>query len=259
MSAGREPAFRITSGHGAVIAVALHAGHAIRPGLCDYIVLSEDDRSREEDTYTALMAPDGMPLIEVVRSRFEVDLNRPRERAVYMGPDDAWGMDLYRRPLSSEVRAVSLAMYDEFYETAYTVLSEMERTQGRFVVLDLHSYNHRREGMSAAPAPDELNPEVNLGTGRIHRDRWLPVIEGFMSSMARHGFDCRENVKFRGGHLSQWVNDTFPESGLTLAIEFKKSYMDEWTGRPDPAAIARIRRGLAGATATIERILPETA
>jgi len=255
--AGGEPAFRITPGHGSVIAFALHAGHVVRQELDAYIALSEDDRLREEDAFTALMAPEGVPLVEVLRSRFEVDLNRPRGRAVYHGPHDAWGMDLYLQTPPVEEHSLSLAVYDEFYESAYRVLSQMERDQGRFVVLDLHSYNHRRAGSAAQPAPAELNPEVNLGTGRIPRDRWSPVIEGFMSSMTDHAFDCRENVRFKGGHFSQWVSDVFPDTGVTLAIEFKKTYMDEWTGCPDPLGIERIRRALACATGRIERILSE--
>jgi hypothetical protein len=30
------------------------------------------------------------------RSRFEVDLNRPRREAVYRIPEDAWGLDIWR-------------------------------------------------------------------------------------------------------------------------------------------------------------------
>jgi len=252
-----EPLVRITPGFGPVIAFALHAGHALRADLDDYIALSDADRLREEDPFTASMVPDGLPVVEAVRSRFEVDLNRPRERAVYRDSDDAWGMELYRRPLSAEAHAASLAAYDEFYDSAHRVLRQVEREHGRFVVLDLHSYNHRRAGRLAEPAPVEGNPEVNLGTGRIDRDRWRDVVEEFVSSMSESGLDCRENVRFRGGHFSQWVSDMFPESGVALAIEFKKTYMDEWTGCADPVALERIRRALADVTTCTQRILSE--
>ncbi len=255
-----EPALlRITRGSGPVLAVALHAGHELRPSLAEHIALSEDGRLREEDPFTAAMVPEGISLIEAVRSRFEVDLNRPRDRAVYQDSDDAWGLDLYRCALPREVEDRSRAVYDEFYEHAHRVLSEIEREHGRFVVLDLHSYNHRRGGASASAASVELNPEINLGTARFDRERWSDVVDGFLGCMTESGFDCRENVKFRGGYFSQWVSDNFPDTGIALAIEFKKTYMDEWTGLPDMAVIERIRGALSIAVSTIEATLAETA
>lgn len=245
----------LREGTGPVLAVALHAGHSVRPELAEYLVVPEAHRLREEDPFTGLMAPEGVPLAIPERSRFEVDLNRPRERAVYRNADDAWGLDLYGRPLPSEVEAGSLAVYDAAYASLHELLAEAERRHGRFVVLDLHSYNHRRGGALAVPAPEALNPEVNLGTGRFDRSAWVPVVDGFTGAMREAGFDCRENVKFRGGHFSQWVSDNFPDTGVALAIEFKKTYMDEWTGEPDWQAIERIKHALQGAAAIIGEML----
>ena len=42
------------------------------------------------------------------RSRFEVDLNRPREEAVYRVPEDCWGLDVWRGGrLDSSLRLMS--------------------------------------------------------------------------------------------------------------------------------------------------------
>src|ERR1051325_205611 len=50
----------------------------------------------EEDPYTdQLTAVAGTSLV-VHRSRFEVDMNRARERAVYRTPGDAWGPPVWR-------------------------------------------------------------------------------------------------------------------------------------------------------------------
>jgi hypothetical protein len=69
--------------------------------------------------------------------------------------------------------------------------------------------------------------------------------------LGRH-LDVRENVKFQGGYFGRWIHRTFPESGCALAIEFKKFFMDEWTGRPDPRQLEAIRQALA---ATIPGVL----
>lgn len=244
---GGAPFVRILRSEAPVLAVALHAGHQLRPELEEYLALSDADRLREEDPHTARMAPSGITLIEVLRSRFEVDLNRQRLRALYQGPQDAWGMEVYREELPDEQDRASRAAYDTFYAAAFDELSRIEARYGRFVVLDLHSYNHRRGGVDTLAADPLKNPEVNLGTRRMDRERWGCVVDAFMDTMRSAGFDCRENVKFGGGHFAQWVAETFPLSGAVLAIEFKKTYMNEWTGEVDPSAIDRIRSVLEAA------------
>lgn len=251
------PLARILPGNGPVMAVALHTGHDVRPDVSDHLLLREDDRLREEDPFTARMVPAGMPHMEVLRSRFEVDLNRERSRAVYQGPSDAWGLDLYRAALPADIEEDSRRIHDVFYRGAFEFLSHAARRHDRFVVLDLHSYNHRRGGPSGSPAPAEENPEVNLGTGWLDEELWRPQVAAFSETMRSAGFDCRENVKFRGGYFARWVAQTFPGSGAALAIEFKKTYMDEWSGRVDRESVARIRRALADAAAAITRTLAD--
>jgi hypothetical protein len=68
------------------------------------------------------------------------------------------------------------------------------------------------------------------------------------------GLDVRENVRFRGGHFAEWVHERFPDSGCALAIEFKKTFMDEWTGEPDSERIGWLARALA---ATVPRVTSE--
>ena len=252
------PLARIVPGTGPVVAVALHAGHLVRPELEKHFAIVQEDRLREEDPQTGAMAPRGIARIEVLRSRFEIDLNRPRFRAVYRGPGDAWGLGVYRSELPEAEARVSRSVYDAFYSEALAVLSRVADEQGGFVVLDLHSYNHRRGGPAATAAATIDNPEVNLGTGRLDRHRWAPVVEGFSAVMRDAGFDCRENVRFRGGHFAQWVAETFPQTGVVLAIEFKKTYMDEWTGLVDEAAVARIRSALEAAVPVVSAALAET-
>jgi hypothetical protein len=53
--------------------------------------------------------------------------------------------------------------------------------------------------------------------------------------------DCRCDVKFSGGYFSRWVNATFPGSCLCLAVEFKKIFMNEWTGELNLDAYNELR------------------
>ncbi|MBN2247677.1 MAG: N-formylglutamate amidohydrolase [Coriobacteriia bacterium] len=238
----------VVRGRGPIIALALHAGHEIRPEVATLVKASEADRLREEDPGTERFGAAVPTRVAVNRSRFEVDLNRPRERAVYGDVTDTWGIDVWNAlPLPEGVFERSLAMYDAFYAEFEHLLDDVVMRHGGFVVLDLHSYNHRRGGQTAEPDDPTENPGVNLGTGSLDRERWSPVVDAFAESLADAlgpGADVRENVKFRGGHLSRWVHDHYP-TGCCLAIEFKKTYMDEWTGVIDATAAEQISNAVA--------------
>lgn len=237
-----------------VATAAVHDGHALRPEVRGRIAMSEAERLREEDPFTARWTAIAGTRFVGRRSRFEVDLNRPRNGAVYRTPGEAWGIDVWRTPLDDELVERSLRIHDAFYALAERTLSELASRWGRFVVLDLHSYNHRRDGADVAPAPEQENPEVNVGTGTLDRALWGPLVDRFMTDLRRapgqdgsvDNMDVRENVKFLGGYFSEWVNRTFAGSGCAIAVEFKKVFMDEWSGRPDEHAIARISHALAG-------------
>ena len=232
-----------------VVATAIHDGHRVRPDTESLLALSPQDRRREEDPFTSCWTTIATNRVIALHSRFEVDLNRPRERAIYWRPSDAWGLDVCNRMLPTEFIDASLAQYDAFYDSFHSLLGSLEKTFGRFVVYDLHSYNHRRMGSKGPPDDPEQNPEINLGTGTMDRKRWGAVVDRFLDILADtrligRPFDARENVKFRGGHLSQWVHRNFPRTGCCLAIEVKKMFMDEWSGVPDYSRIRAIREAL---------------
>jgi hypothetical protein len=146
----------------------------------------------------------------------------------------------------------------------HRLLSRMAERHGRLVVLDLHTYNHRRGGPDAAPDDPEANPEVNIGTGTMpDRARWAPIINRFIADLGSfpfggHHLDVRENVKFQGGNFGRWMHSEFPDSVCCLSIEFKKFFMDEWTGTPDEDQVQLIEQALAatlpGLTEELSRI-----
>jgi len=94
----------------------------------------------------------------------------------------------------------------------------------------------------------------------IDRARWAPVIDRFIKDFSAYDFcgrplDVRENVKFYGRRLAEWTHHTFPESACVLSIEFKKFFMDEWTGQPDKVQLAAITDALkAAATGVLEEL-----
>ena len=231
------------------VAAAIHDGHLVREELQPLFKLPAPDRLREEDPHTAYWATDAPTQIIGLRSRFEVDLNRPRALAVYQKPEDAWGLEVWQAQLEEEVLHRSLGLYDAFYAEAKKVLSRLVEQHGYVIIYDLHSYNHKREGATSPAADPAKNPEVNLGTANLNRELWAPVVDGFIQDLQAFNYqgrqlDVRENVKFKGGYFSKWVHEQFGDRSCTIAIEFKKFFMDEWTGEPEQEQVEAIKRAL---------------
>jgi hypothetical protein len=255
-----EEAWHIEEGEGPLIATAIHDGHGLRREVAELMLLSDADRLREEDPFTGTWTDVAPTRVVVRQSRFEVDLNRAREKAVYLKPADAWGLRVWKSPPPPKIIARSLSRYDDFYAAMGDVVGRLVSRCGRVVVLDLHSYNHRREGPEAPHDDPARNPEVNLGTGTMDRERWAKLVDGFLADVRGFDFrgrrlDVRENVKFRGGHFSRWLHATFPDSVCCLAVEFKKFFMDEWTGRPDEDELRAVHEVLRTAAKGLRREL----
>lgn len=246
-------------GEGPLFATAIHAGHNIRNELLPLLAIDEPTRLREEDPYTDRWVNIVPGWIVMTRSRFEVDLNRERDEAVYRAPEMAWGLHLWKAPLSDELVEHSLQEYDAFYHELEVLLTKLAQHYKRFVIFDIHAYNYRREGPDGPPADPSQNPEVNVGTGTLDHKLCGCVVERFIKELRRFNFlgrhlDVRENIKFEGRQLARWIHSKFPDSACVLSVEFKKFFMDEWTGEVDEDQLKTIREALHS---TIPGILDE--
>ncbi|WP_092565284.1 N-formylglutamate amidohydrolase [Bowdeniella nasicola] len=232
-----------------LIATAIHAGHGLRPELAELIALPEADRLREEDPFTDRLIDGFDTRVYVDRSRFEVDLNRDADGAVYRSPAEAWDLKVWHdTELDAANVAASREIHTAFYDELRARLDECAK-HGPFVIYDVHSYNHRRDGADRPAAPEADNPEVNVGTGSLNSERFGGIVTAFIGALQAQRvpwgtLDVRENVRFFGGHLAQWVHENYPETGIVLALEFKKTFMDEWSGIPDEAHLRALNAAL---------------
>jgi N-formylglutamate amidohydrolase len=234
-----------------LVATAIHAGHDVRPEISSLLRLDEATRLREEDPFTDRIAAVADSVVLVYRSRFEVDLNRGREAAVYRQPDDCWGLDPWGGELPQDVIDRSLDIYDAFYADLGTHLDRLAEV-GPFLVFDVHSYNHRRPEDGRVEAPQSANPDVNVGTGSLD-GTWSSVVDSLIDALGQaevggRPLDVRENIRFEGANLAEWVNERYPTTGCALALEFKKTFMDEWTGAVDVERLDALIDALRAAT-----------
>ncbi|NGN45309.1 N-formylglutamate amidohydrolase, partial [Mesorhizobium sp. CGMCC 1.15528] len=74
----------IKLGASPVVGTAIHSGTDVGSACRSLMSLTDPDRRREEDPFTERFIADFPTQIIVHRSRFQVDLNRAREAAVYL-------------------------------------------------------------------------------------------------------------------------------------------------------------------------------
>jgi N-formylglutamate deformylase len=255
-----SPVWQTELGEGPLVACAIHDGHDVRPEVAALLKIGDAERRYEEDPHTGGWTSIAPTRVVGLRSRFEVDLNRPRETAIYLRPEDAWGLDVWREAPPSELIARSQAEYGDFYAYWRSVLERLLAQNRRVVVFDLHSYNHRRQEPEGPAAEIERNPEINVGTRTMERQKWAPIVDRCVRELGSHDYlgrrlDVRENVRFGGGELAAWTHRNFPRSVCVLAIEVKKFFMDEWTGALDPTKFMAINGALAKAAAAVQEEL----
>lgn len=256
----RNRHWEIAVGQGPVVATAIHDGHAVRESLRPWMVISEEDRRREEDPLTSVWSTVGDTQVRVHTSRFQVDLNRPRDKAISSDPADTWGLHVWDDTLPPGEIERSLETYDLFYRTVESVMDALIARWGRILLLDIHSYNHRRDGAQAPAAESAANPEIDLGVTTLDRGRYGVLVDCFAQALREapvrgRSPDVRENVRYEGGgHFPEWLYRTYGERVCAISLEYKKIYMDEWTGQADIAVVDDLRAGLRAA---VEAARPE--
>lgn len=261
MAVSPERWWTLQQGPGAVAATAIHNGHDLRAEVADAMALSGPERLREEDPFTGEAVLGVSTHVIVHRSRFEFDLNRPPDGAVYRTADQSWGLEVWKDGCSDRLLARSLAIHAEYFRMLGALLDGIAARHDRFVLIDVHSYNHRRGGPDSEPMPQEEAPDVNIGTFSMPRDHWAFLIDPLTEALRGFDFngrqlDVRENVAFEGrGYQTRFVHERYPLRGCAIALEFKKFFMDEWTGVPDQDELGAMRRLVSFIAATCEELL----
>jgi N-formylglutamate deformylase len=241
-----KPFFKYNIGDGPLIVTAIHNGNYVREELIPYLAVDEKTRLYEEDPYTGFFSDIAETSLLGMHSRFEIDLNRDREGAIYKQPEQAWGLNVWKNLPPPELLQKSYQNYDDFYRQTEAIINQKINKYGFALVYDIHSYNYRRNG---AEAPSSENPVINVGTRNLDRQFWAPVVDEFLDNLGSFELngaplDVRENVKFKGGHFMSWINSNFENKACALAIEIKKIFMDEHTNEVDTAALSELKKAL---------------
>ena len=180
------------------------------------------ERWYEEDPATKEMLGEQPIVLAGLDSRFEYDLNRPPENAIYT---DAWGKQLWKKPLSRKDTEYSLAKHNNFYKVVDSLIKKIEKEFSVCIVYDMHSYNWQRW--------DRKVPTWNIGTKNINVERFETAIETWRESLEQIRFPngisavAKINDTFHGnGYFLKRITNNY-ENTLVLATEIAKIYCDE--------------------------------
>lgn len=218
---------------------AVHNGHQFRKELWPKCLHTEYDRWYEEDSKTKTMLKPHPIVISGMDSRFEYDLNRDPENAIY---EDAWGKQLWKEPLTEDEKSRSLEKHQNFYKVVHALIRKLELKFGCCVVYDLHSYNWKRW--------DREVPTWNLGTSNIDNKRFDNAIEAWREQLSKiklpNGIPTTSKINdtFQGnGYFLKFITNNFKNT-LVLATEVAKVYCDETDQIIYPEVVSAIRKGL---------------
>jgi hypothetical protein len=205
------------------VCAAIHNGHHFRKELWENCLHTEYDRWYEEDPETKNMIASHPILIAACDSRFEYDLNRPPEEAVF---ETAWGKQLWKSPLPETQREKSLNKHEAFYMVTHALIETIETKYGLAIVYDMHSYNWKRW--------DREVPTWNLGTSNVDNERFGDDIEAWRKSLSEiqlpNGIKSTALINdtfFGNGYFLKFITNSFKNT-LVLATEIAKVYCDEY-------------------------------
>lgn len=231
----------------------IHAGHTIRSSLQPWLMADDVVRLREEDPLTDYFLSAGDTIVRANRSRFEFDLNRPPDKAVTTDPEDIWGLRIWDDGVPDTERRHSLTLYREFYQIIAERVKAMLAENERILVLDLHSYNHRRNGRHEQPADPDENPDIDLGATTLNKDIYGGLLNDLADALRSRPvrgreLDVRTNVRWDdGGHFPEWLHAEFGDAACVITLEYKKIFMDEWGHTADILAMQDLREGFLAA------------
>ena len=237
-------------------AFAIHDGHQVDPITEPYLEVSEENRLREEDPFTAVFAELPISQFVVGTSRFQLDINRKIEDAVYLRKDQAWGIHVWKDSLPENILAELYQDHKNIYNEIDELIQKSIADFGYFVVYDIHSYNAKRND-EFEQVDTEANPQINLGTAYI-QEKWNPLVAELMNCISKdtlygEPIDIRENIKFKGGYLAQYLNGKYGDKGCVISFEFRKDFMNEWTGTPNLERIVEIKQLLMNSLGTLKK------
>jgi uncharacterized protein (TIGR02421 family) len=224
------------------VCMAIHNGHAFPEDLQPYCALTAAERLYEEDPHTGDLISPFPNRIIAHDSRYAYDLNRNETQCIY---DEAWGKTVWHTPLPAAQQAAQLAKHRAFYLVYEAIVRALLKKHGFCVIYDVHSYNGKRRGDTAAPAFNIGSANIDMRKHRSSVQYLLRQLESI--TISNEPIRVGLNEVFSGmGHLAQRTRAISPRA-LCLPIEVRKFFCEEDTAALYPHTFSELKDGLTQA------------
>lgn len=209
------------------IVLCLHSGRKVSKNIEQKMAISELERGYEEDPFIDQLFQEHPINLIALHSRYEFDLNRTAEKAIYITPDICWGVNVFKEKLTPDEIDNIMHKYQEFYCIIDLIVSTIIDHFGICVIYDIHSYNatHRDR-------VDKELPAINLGTMTLNHQKFRSIIDHWLAELNNVKITgvsggASENCVFGGrGGMAKYISSTYPDA-LIFPTEIRKFFHDE--------------------------------
>ncbi len=170
------------------VCAAIHDGSQLREELVEKCTHDPYSRWYEEDPHTRDFIKNFPIVIAGKDSRFEYDLNRDPNHCIF---DEAWGKEVWKTPLTTKEKEVSLAKHAAFYQVVDVLIATLENKFESCIVFDIHSYNHKRHEVEV--------PLFNVGTENVDRKKYGKTVDHFLRQLKRIKLSNLKNYTAENG------------------------------------------------------------
>ena len=267
MEKGDSAWWTMQRGASPVVGTAIHDGHALPPGFAAGMAIARRGAACARRIPTRSSSSATCPTASSCISRASPSISTGiATAAIYLKPEQSWGVQVFSQPPSADLVRQAMRIHDRLLRDLRTFLRQLEEQFGRFV----------------RPRRPQLQPPPRR-TGRPAGQRRSDA-----AGQHRHLLDgpaalgaCGRSVhraaaRVRVPRPSRWTcartspsrgaasrpasfTTSFPRTGCAIAVEFKKFFMDEWTGEADPEALDAIRAMIRSTLPLLEEILERSA
>ncbi len=220
------------------ICFSTHSGSKISKKSLKNIAISQRKRKYHEDPHTADFIVSMPIMAQGLDSRYEYDLNRSPENAIY---DEFLGDKVWKKPLTKAQKEIYLQKHQNFYTVISVLVKTLERKFKACIVYDIHAFNYKKI--------ERETPIFNIGTEKINNTKFGAFVQSWQTELGKIKLPemdttVKLNDVFQGtGYLLEYITTHFPNT-LVLPTEIKKVYCNEEKGDFFPLVIDALTQGL---------------
>ena len=214
-----------------LVALAIHNGNLLADEVIDNIWIKESERILDEEPYTEIFTGGFGNRVIVNSSRYQVDLDLPRDESYYEE-----GLKCGERfkirdqlPMGYEI-TYSHSCHDFFYHDMQWNINKLLKYFNAIFIYDFHSFNCFDlcgDLSTPEPAPDIIVGIEN--TAKIYFPLAVNLIELIQNQdYDKRYLDVRLNFFLKGGYFSRWVKKEYGNRVCCITVNINKGlFMDD--------------------------------